>query len=109
MFPATKRSEILRCKRNDTLAVTDEDGLVGGGCNHPPTSQRSVAGNVSAAAANQAPQPEDDDWEGVSEDPLRRRCRAEAEGATTRQLSARPGAAAMVTKKQGSYLAVAVA
>ena len=35
-------------------------------------------------------------WEGVSEDPLRRRCRAEAKGATTRQLSARPPAAVMV-------------
>ena len=34
--------------------------------------------------------------------------RAEAEGATTRQLAARPGAAAMVVKKQGSYLAAAV-
>ena len=35
--------------------------------------------------------------------------RAEAEGATTRQLVARPGVPVMVVKKQGSYLAVAVA
>ena len=35
--------------------------------------------------------------------------RAESEGATTKQLSARPGAATMVVKKQGSYLAPAVA
>ena len=30
--------------------------------------------------------------------------RTKAEGATTRQLAKRPGAAVMVTKKQGSYL-----
>ena len=35
--------------------------------------------------------------------------RAGAEGGTTRQLAARPGAAAMVVKKQDSYLAEAVA